>query len=303
MVFWLITFEILTFIFFIILLILELKAKNYRALSTILAGGIFGVLLEYFSILLTKEYHYNQAFIFQLGKAPSNVPIMIGLAWGILLETSHKITKCYKFPILLRAIFAATFVVSVDLFSDIIAVRLDGGFWIWTGRPLVYAITNTVFMGIPYSNFYGWFFVIFVCSLILHIFDVKYDQDKFSILFIRTLTGIIGSVILLMPLLFLTYVFKNWIWFMFLFIYIGSICILIIYSMKHKIPPVNSLPNYFTLVYYIYLYLFNVISMISLGMVQTIPLYFALSVLYTIGVAVFLFKLTTLKKNTEKIPK
>jgi len=76
---------------------------------------------------------------------------MIGLAWGLLLESSHKISESFHFPIILRTIFEATFVVSVDLFSDVIAVRLDGGFWIWAGHPAVLTITNTDFMGIAYA--------------------------------------------------------------------------------------------------------------------------------------------------------
>jgi len=64
MAIWIITFEIITFCFFIIAIILTLKNKSYRSLSTIIAGAIFGVILEYVNIFLTEGYKYSQDFIF-----------------------------------------------------------------------------------------------------------------------------------------------------------------------------------------------------------------------------------------------
>ncbi len=302
MAIWIITFEIITFCFFIIAIIIALKNKSYRSLSTIIAGAIFGVILEYVNILVTQGYEYSQAFIFQVGVKPFNVPIMIGLAWGLLLESSHRISESFQFPIILRTIFEATFIVSIDLFSDIVAVRLDGGFWIWAGHPVVLTITNTNFMGIAYHNFYGWYFVVFLSSLILHLFDAKYDKSTLTALIIRTLVCIIGSEILLVLVLFLVSFLLNWVWLLFLIIYLGSIITIVVYSVKNKIRPIKRVPNYFPLVYFIFLYLYNVFAMIYLGLAVQIPLYFGLILLYTLWVSIFLIKLTWLKENPEVNP-
>ena len=302
MTIWIITFEIITFCFFIIAIMLTLKNKSYRSLSTIIAGAIFGVILEYVNIFLTEGYKYNQDFIFQVGMEPFNVPIMIGLAWGLLLESSHKISESFHFPIILRTIFEATFVVSVDLFSDIIAVRLDGGFWIWAGHPVILTITNTDFMGIAYGNFVGWYFVVFLSSLILHLFDAKYKQSKLTVLIIRAVVCIIGAEILLLLVLYLAMQLSNWVWLLFLIIYVGSIIVLIIYSVKNKILPIKRIPNYFPLAYFTFLYLYNVFAMIYLGLAVQIPLYFGLILMYTMFVSVFLIKLTWLKEIPQNNP-
>lgn len=299
MAFWIISFEILISIFFILALIRALKKKNYRAFSTIIAGAIFGVLLEYLNIYLTQGYTYSQDFLFLVGTYPFHVPIMIGLAWGMLLQFSHEVSEVFNLPIFLRAIFAATFVVSIDLFSDVIAVRLDGGFWIWTDHPAVLTITNTDFMGIAYGNFYGWFFVIFLSSLVLHLFDAKFTRSSASILIMRTVVCIIGAEILLMAFLYLTTLFSNWVWLVFLIIYIGSILLLGMHFVKNKIHQVKELPDSFPLIYFVFLYLFNVVAMISLGLAWQIPFYFGLLVLYTIGVGTFLVKLTRYKNTTQ----
>lgn len=302
MAIWIITFEIITFCFFILAIILALKNKSYRSLSTIIAGAIFGVILEYVNIFLTEGYKYSQDFIFQVGREPFNVPIMIGLAWGLLLESSHKISESFHFPIILRTIFEATFVVSVDLFSDIVAVRLDGGFWIWAGHTIDTTITNTNFMGIAYHNFYGWYFVVFLSSLILHLFDAKYDKSTLTVLIIRALVCIIGSEILLVLVLLLASFLPNWLWLLFLVIYLGSIIFIVVYSVKNKIRPIKRIPNYFPLVYFIFLYLYNVFAMVYLGLAVQIPLYFGLILLYTLWVSIFLIKLTWLKEIPGEKP-
>ncbi|MHA1522493.1 MAG: hypothetical protein ACTSRK_20180 [Promethearchaeota archaeon] len=299
MAIWIIAFEIITTIFFIIAIIRVLKKNDYRALSTMIAGAIFGVILEYLSIYFSQGYFYSQDFIFLVGKEPFNVPIMIGLAWGMLLEISHEISECFNLPIFLRTIFEATFVVSLDLFSDIVAVRLDGGYWTWTDHPAVLTITNTDFMGIAYANFYGWFLVIFLSSLVLHLFDAKYNKSNFTTLVIRTIVCIVGAEILLLGFLSLTIPLAGWVWLIFLMMYFGSIVILGIYFVKHKIHPIKGISGYFPLIYFEFLYLFNVIGMISLGLAVQIPFYFGLLILYTMGVSILLVKLTLYEEKSQ----
>lgn len=302
MAIWIITFEIITLIFFITAIIRVIAKKDYRALSTIIAGAIFGVVLEYVNIYFSHGYYYSQDFIFLVGKAPINVPIVIGLSWGMLLELSHEVSKCFHLPIIFRTIFEATFIVSIDLFSDIVAVRLDGGFWIWTDHPAVLTITNTDFMGIAYGNFYGWYFVIFLSSLILHIFDLKFEKSNFTTLGIRTIICVVGAEILLFAVLIIVQFFLNWVWLVFLLIYIGSIISLVVYfTSKKEYPIKEQIPDYFPFIYFVFHYLFNITAMIYLHLAVQIPLYFALNILYTIGIIFLFVKLSYFEKRKKKL--
>ncbi|WP_457559270.1 hypothetical protein [Candidatus Harpocratesius sp.] len=302
MAIWIITFEIITLLFFITSVIRVLMKKDYRALSTIIAGAIFGVVLEYFNIYFSHGYFYSQDFIFLVGKAPTNVPIVIGLSWGMLLELSHEVSQCFHLPLLFRTIFEAAFIVSIDLFADIVAVRLDGGFWIWTNHPVTLSITNTDFMGIAYGNYYGWYFVIFLSSFILHIFDLKFEKSDFLTLGIRTIICIVGAELLLLPVLMLVQFFMNWVWLVFLLMYIGSLVSLIVYFISKKEYPIKEqIPDYFPFIYFVFHYLFNIIAMIYLQLAIQIPLYFVLNILYTVGIIFLFVKLSYFEKRKEKL--
>ena len=58
----------------------------------------------------------------------------------------------------MTALLAGWLVVSMDLLLDVAAIRLNGGFWIWEGRPITLAINHHMFMSVIWVNFLGYLF-------------------------------------------------------------------------------------------------------------------------------------------------
>ncbi|MHA1563607.1 MAG: carotenoid biosynthesis protein [Promethearchaeota archaeon] len=99
--------------------------------------------VEYLNIAISDGYHYHTDFLLQFGNPPTNVPIVIGLAWGMLLMTAQDVSQRLKLPLRVRIFFEAAFVVSMDIILDVVAIRLEGGFWVWDNVTTDLTITNS----------------------------------------------------------------------------------------------------------------------------------------------------------------
>lgn len=296
MPFWTYFFELSIVIFFLGLVIYLLQKNEYRKLSTLIAGALFGVLLEFLHVYIGGAYGYSREFILQVGNYPANIPIVIGLAWGILLQTSHEISDCYDFPIIIRTLFESIFVVSIDLFLDVVAVRLDGGFWTWKNEVLNLSITSRTFFGVPWGNFYGWFFVIFFMSLSLHLIDKRQANDKIVPLTIRVILSVILAESFLFSSLLLTIPLGELVWLVFLVQYFGSIIVVVAYSIRNKISKIHQLETFFPLLFYFFFYGFCISTMIFLGLAIAIPFFFILNIAYAATVLIYIIRLSRLKK-------
>lgn len=296
---WTLIFEISNLLCFLLFFGTFLIRKAYRDLSTLCAGAIFGVALEFINVSLTGAYTYSKEFFLQVG-GDFNIPIVIGLAWGMLLQTSHEITEGYRFPLIIRTLFESVFVVSVDFFLDVVAVRLDGGFWTWTGIPLTNVITAESALGIPWGNYYGWFLVIFFMSLVLHFMDKKKDATTAGWLILRTLGAVMFAEVFLFLALMLTILFTTWqaVWILFLLPYLGSIVAVVIDLTKNHRHRGQSLTNWLPFGFYLFSYSYCIITMIALGLVGAIWWYFVLNLLFAVGSVGFLFKITEKRRPT-----
>ncbi|MHA1254359.1 MAG: carotenoid biosynthesis protein [Promethearchaeota archaeon] len=295
MPFWTYFFEVSIVIFYLISVIFLLKKKEYRKLSTLIAGALLGVLLEFLHVYIGGAYGYSREFILQVGNYPANIPLAIGLAWGMLLLSSHEISDCYDFPIIIRTLFESFFVVSIDLFLDVVAIRLDGGFWTWKNEVLNLSITSRAFFGVIWGNFYGWFFVIFFMSLILHLFYKRQDSDKIGPLTKRTFLSVVIAETCIFGSLLLTITLGELVWLVFLMQYFGSIIVVVVYSIRNKISRSHQLETLFPLAFYFYFYGFCIATMIYLGLAIEIPFFFILNIAYAATVLIYLFRLSKLK--------
>ena len=59
---------------------------------------------------------------------------------------------------LLTALAGGWLIVTMDLFLDVAAIRLNGGFWVWDGREITLEITHHMFMSVIWVNFLGYMF-------------------------------------------------------------------------------------------------------------------------------------------------
>ena len=297
MVNWILAFEIPTFLLFIFAVGMLIKGKDFSRLSDILTAFVFGITLEYLNMTITEGYHYHTEFLLQFGNPPTNVPIIIGLAWGMLLMTAQDISRRLKLPLHIRIFFEAAFVVSTDIMLDVIAIRLEGGFWVWDTVSTDLTITNSSFFGVGWMNFIGWYFVIFFASLFLHIMNKKIKQKSWvwqiaKVLIIPTVSylGLFGI------LTAIYFGFPGYSWLAFLGLYFISMLIPLIYILRKRPIEIEKTQSVFPLLFYIFCYLFSVAAMIALGLVAEVLWFFFVG-LVLFGITMFIIVCSTDFKN------
>lgn len=121
-------------------------------LLRLLAGILFGVALELATIRQLNAYEYGQFLIMVL-----DVPLCIGLAWSCIIYGAMEFSDASSLPYWTRPILDGLLALNIDLALDAVAIRL--GFWDW-GQGLDFQ-----YFGVPYANFWGWFWVVFSFSL------------------------------------------------------------------------------------------------------------------------------------------
>jgi len=297
MQFWTNFFEFSLALLFCYGAFLIIRQRSFRDLSTLLAGFIFGIILEYLNIYLTGSYEYSQHFVLQIGSSPNNVPICIALAWGMLLLSADQLFHSLALPIWLRAMVEAVFVVNVDLFLDVLAVRLEGGFWIWHNAPLTYTITAHHLFGISWGNFFGWWAVIFSISLFFHLYDEKWPSTKGTALAIRTVLAVVVSEVALIVLL-LGYGELDQIglgWLLFLCVYCVSWILLGVVVRKNRARFEEKIQTPLYLLLYAFSYLYLFITMPVTDIVEAIPWYYGMMAIFAAGTIVFVALRTDFK--------
>lgn len=128
----------------------------------LLAGVLFGVSLELATIRQLNAYEYGQFLIMIL-----DVPLCIGVAWGCILYASMEFSDGSSLPYAARPVLDALLALNIDLALDAVAIRF--GFWDW-GQGLEFQ-----YFGVPYANFWAWFWVIFFFSLGYRLFARRKD--------------------------------------------------------------------------------------------------------------------------------
>ncbi len=294
---WILGFEIPTVLLFLFAVGMLIKGKDYSRLSDLITAFVFGITLEYFNMAITAGYHYHTEFFLQFGNPPTNVPIVIGLAWGMLLLTAQDISRRLKLPLHIRIFFEAAFVVSTDIMLDVIAIRLEGGFWVWDTVSTELTITNTSFFGVGWINFIGWYFVIFFVSLFLHIMNKKIEQKSWVWQFAKVLIIPIVSYLALFGMLYvINFALTDYTWIVFLVLYFISISIPLIYILRKRPIEIEKTRSLFPLTFYAFSYLFSVGAMIYLGLVTDVLWFFFVGLLQ-FGITIFIVASVTDFKN------
>ncbi|GAB4445976.1 MAG: carotenoid biosynthesis protein [Anaerolineales bacterium] len=121
-------------------------------LLRLLAGILFGISLELATIRQLNAYEYGQFVVMIL-----DVPLCIGVAWGCILYASMEFSDGSSLPYFARPVLDGLLALNIDLALDAVAIRF--GFWNW-GRGLEFQ-----YFGVPYANFWAWFWVVFFFSL------------------------------------------------------------------------------------------------------------------------------------------
>ncbi len=149
-------------VFELMVLILSLAVGRHawrrgsHVLWQLIAGMIFGVLLEWATIQQLAAYEYGR-FLIMWGE----VPIVIGVSWGLIIYTARLYSDATSLPGWARPILDALLALNIDLAMDAIAIRL--GMWDW-GLGLQFE-----YFGVPWANFWAWFWVILSFSASLRL--------------------------------------------------------------------------------------------------------------------------------------
>lgn len=149
-----ISFEILELLLFILCLRHALRHKD-NSFHQLMAGVAYGLLLELISIYIGQGYSYPKFTLMAL-----NVPLVIGIAWGNQLYAMRLFSDTTDLPEWCRPISDALLIVFIDLLVDPVAIRL--GMWQWRGLTM-----QDQFFGVPYANFWGFFWLVYSFSRIL----------------------------------------------------------------------------------------------------------------------------------------
>jgi hypothetical protein len=157
---WLNLFEFVCYIIGSFGIIYSLKNKHYRTLFAFGSGAIFGYSLELLSVNVGGHYYYNPDFWLNIGREPGQFPVFGGIMWGLLIAYSINIAHKFKMTRFQASLFAGLLVVGFDFAFDVIAVRLDGGFWTWVGVPIDLTITPLTFLGVIWGNYSTYFFIV-----------------------------------------------------------------------------------------------------------------------------------------------
>lgn len=131
-------------------------------LLRLFAGIIFGVSLELATIRQLDIYEYGQFLIMIL-----DVPLCIGVAWSCILYSVMEFSNGSSLPYWTRPVLDGLLALNIDLALDAVAIRL--GFWDW-GQGLEFE-----YFGVPYGNFWAWFWVVFSFSFGYRLFARRAD--------------------------------------------------------------------------------------------------------------------------------
>jgi len=296
---WILGFEIPMVLLFLFAFGMLIKGKDFSRLSDLITAFVFGITLEYFNMAITEGYHYHTDFFLQFGNPPTNVPIVIGLAWGMLLLTAQDISRRLKLPLRIRIFFEAAFVVSLDIMLDVIAIRLEGGFWVWDTISTNLTITNTSFFGVGWMNFIGWYFVIFFVSLSLHLMNKKIEEKSWVWQIAKILIIPIVSYLGLFGMLSaINFGLMGYSWLAFLGLYFISILIPLIYLIRKHPIEIEKNCSLFPIIFYVFSYLFSVAAMFYLGLVTDVLWFFFIGLLQ-FGITIFIVVSVTDFKNLE----
>lgn len=89
------------------------------------------------------------------------VPVVVGVAWGTIIYSVRSFSDKTNLPEWARPVLDGLMALNIDLSIDAIAIRL--GMWDW-GNGFDYQ-----YFGVPYNNFWAWFWVVFSFSASLRL--------------------------------------------------------------------------------------------------------------------------------------
>lgn len=153
---WIHAFELICYAIVAIMLIDLIRKKDYNSLFTFGAAALVGFIMELLAVAVTDIYYYNPGFLLNLGFEPKQFPVFGGFMWGGLTVYGIKLAQKLRWDNRWTALTAGMFIVTMDILLDVVAIRLDNGFWVWVGKEISLGIDQHTFMSVIWVNFLGY---------------------------------------------------------------------------------------------------------------------------------------------------
>ncbi len=166
------------YILCILILFFMYKKKKYNSIFHFAAGFLFGIALELISVNLLGGYHYNPNYLINLGPTETlgSFPLCGGLIWGAWISVALLGAKKFKLNSIMTGLVAYAIVIGFDFMFDVIAVRIDGGMWVWDNVVVDYSISKDSFFGVNWRNFIGYIAILVPFTLV-----TDWTNKKFSL--------------------------------------------------------------------------------------------------------------------------
>ncbi len=142
---------------FITFCIISFFTGFFVEVAGVASGYIFG------------QYEYGPTLGFKI----LNVPLIIGLNWLMLTYSTGSICSRLAVHPVLKAVFAASLMVILDLFIEPVAIELD--FWSWH---------NNI---IPLQNYVAWFIISFLLHLLFFLLPFRKENPAAKYLYLLQL--------------------------------------------------------------------------------------------------------------------
>lgn len=302
---WINTFEISCYIIVAILFVDILKNKNYKELSILISGCLAGFALELLAVRFTSIYHYSNDFYLSIGIVPYQFPLFGGLMWGAITVCALRIALKFDFDKLMTALVTGFLIVSMDLLLDVIAIRLDGGFWIWEGRVIDLTINHHTFMSVLWVNFLGYMFEVpAIVYMSLTYFENNQYENHFNLLkaLIIGFFGVLFVSLASAISLFFNKITDEWfsfVAFVILYIFIFIRFVKAIISSKNNLTFKGN-KDFPLITFWIVIYTYCICGLIKLEILQTKLIYGIFSILLAVG-TIILSLVCRKDKNINKM--
>ena len=283
---WLNGFELMCYIIVAVMLWDLIHKKDFNGLFTFGAAACVGYFMELAAVAVTDIYYYNPGFWLSLGREPKLFPVFGGLMWGGLTVYGIRLAKKLRFGKWMTALSAGMFIVTMDILLDVVAIRLDGGFWTWVGNPINTEITQSTFLSVIWVNFLGYMIETPTVVLLTQIKNKKVEERQFGKQFAGMLLIALGAILVTAvgSLLALGMNVLTNDWFaciVFSTLWVFMVVAMVCQTWKQKLLPVGpkkwDVPM---LVFWMAMYGYCMAAIVWLGLISTIPWFFVMGVLF-----------------------
>ena len=153
---WINGFELMCYGIVAVMLVDLVRKRDWDSLFTFGSAAFVGFTMELLAVAVTDIYYYNSNFYLNLGFEPKQFPVFGGFMWGGLTVYGIKLAQKLKWNRVRTSLMAGMFIVTMDILLDVVAIRLDGGFWLWVGKEINLGIDQHTFMSVIWVNFLGY---------------------------------------------------------------------------------------------------------------------------------------------------